>query len=635
MLEQKEVQYDQSVMNGTKGKITPNPGVRFKKVPIKFDVETLDSLLAYAYTENSAFLTRAALINLNSLIDMINMNKYKNNQQMKARIDYLKLLLEARLEVGLDNKKLMANYALDKCEYPELMREEILPEINKLKLNSRAIQYLNGFIADKLSYAFMFAYKDEMFRIYEDMESGNYQTMKELTMTFEALLTDLLYDIRNTKNISDETLFMDLSDGSFEQVVESAVKKLKDPSNKLITGSQALNILLNGGFEAGRSYLIFGLTGIGKSVVLLNILVWLKKYNKVKARKDPSKRPAILFITQENSVTETIERLFNMLITGDDIRDYTPSEVIRLLREKGELTLKTDTDVDILIRYYDDKSISTTDLYSVIDDIEDTGREVIALIHDYIERIRSSRNHTELRLELAEVANDYSVLAKRLNIPVIGAGQLNRKGSDAIDIAMEANKSDLVRMLGKGAVSESYGMLKNLDTVIFIHREMDEDGNEYYTFLDNKSRSKKRKKGGSEWSNYLAHPLDPENGIKLLDDLHLEKPLSKRSLREELSDTSVSKKNKSLREVQKFNPLNKKDEETETIEDEFNMLDFKFLEKDSLKARKIMKFKESDEGAIETQFNETLAKHTDSFYGRDDNGYIKLFFKEEFEKRIG
>jgi len=397
---------------GIIGKIKPNPGIRFDKIPLKFDIETIDLLLAYAYDDTNKSITRASLINLKSLIDMCNMNLYRNNQSLKVRIDFLKLLLDAKLENGLNNKKLLLNYAMDNCEYDELVREEIIPELNKLKLNSRAIQHLNEFIADRLIYGFMYSYRDEIFKIYENMESNNFKALKNLTKEFKDILNDLVYDIRNAENYKRENITFDLTSGNFENIIIQTVEKLLDPNNKLKTGSQAINHMLNGGFEASRSYLFYGITGVGKSILLLNICVWLIKFNKIKT-KDENKRATVLYITQENTISETIERLFNMLVTGDDIRSYTPSEIIHLLRTKGELILNSKDDIDFVIKYYDDKEISTMDLYSIIDDIEDSGREVIALIHDYIERIRSSRNHLELRLELAETANDYSVLAKR------------------------------------------------------------------------------------------------------------------------------------------------------------------------------------------------------------------------------
>ena len=624
---------DTAISRGTVGNVKPNTGIKYKKVPIKLDIETLDLLLAYAYDIDNAFITRSALNNLFTLISLCNMNMYKNNQSLRARIDLLSLLLEARLHMGFDNRKIMLNYALEKCENKNLIREEILPEFNKIKLNSRMTQYLNSYVVDRLIHGFVFSYKDEIFTIFEDLESHNYTTLRDITQRIKEVITNLLFDIRNAENFSEDTMTLDLSEGSFDSIVKQIVKKLKDPSNKLIAGIQALNIMLNGGFEQARSYLFFGMTGAGKSVLLLNLLIFLKKCNKIKT-KDPSKRPAVVYISQENTIAETVERIFNMEVSGTNIRNFTPSEVVKLLRTKGELTLNTEDDIDIIIKYYDDKEICTLDLYTIISDIEDTGREVIALLHDYIERIRSSKGHAELRFELAEIANDYSVLAKRLSIPVIGAGQFNRKAAESIESGADGNKYDIGRLLGKSFISEAFAILKNVDSATAINREMDAEGNEYMTFKDMKQRSSKGKK--HKFADYFAHPFDPENGIKLLQDIYLDESLSRTSLDEIREDNEiVSRRSPRKREVKELPVQKKRTQVTEEITGD-SAMDFKFLgdiinERKAIKEKLEKKTANIDEEAkLETIFR---TYNKDDKYVRNERGCIAITRNEDFFKK--
>jgi len=616
-----------SISMGTAGNIRPNTG-RYKKIPIKFDIETLDLLLAYAYDVDNQFITRSALNNLYNLISLCNMNLYKNNTALRTRIELLSYMLEARLHMGFDNKKILLNYALDNCENKNLIREEILPEFNKIKLNSRMTQYLNSYVADRLIYGFVFSYKDELFEIFEDLESHNYKTLRDINQRIKEIITNLLFDIRNAENYAQDISTLDLTEGNFENIVKQIVQKLRDPGNKLISGVQALNIMLNGGFERKRSYLFFGMTGVGKSVLLLNLLIFIKKCNRVKP-KDPSKRPAALYISQENTIEETVERIFNMEVTGDDIRNYTPSEVVKLLRTKGEMTLNSDDDIDIIIKYYDDKEISTLDLYSIVSDIEDTGREVIVVIHDYIERIRSSKGLQELRFELAEVANDYSVLAKRLEIPVIGAGQFNRKAADTIE-TNEGNKYDIGRLLGKAHISEAYAILKNVDSAIAINKEIDDKGYEYMTFKDMKQRSNKRKR--NKFADYFAHPIDPENGIKLIPDIYLDEPLSRVSLDELIEENDIISRRKPKKRQVKELPVQKeeKPQTTEIISGD-TIKDFKFLgeiinERKNIKDKIEKRLRNVDEEKLDD-----IMKSYGS-YVRNSNGFIVIKMNESFFK---
>jgi replicative DNA helicase len=620
-----------AVSMGTVGNVKPNVGLRYKKIPMKLDIETLDLLLAYAYDVDNQYITRSALNNLLTWVSLCNVNLYKNNQSLRSRVDLLALLLEARLHMGFDNRKIMMNYALDKCDNKNLIREEIIPEFNKIKLNTRMTQYLNSYVVDRLIHAFIFSYKDELFQVFEDLESHNYTTLRDITQKFKEIITNLLFDIRNAENFAEDTMTLDLSEGSFDSIVKQIVKKLKDPSNKLIAGIQALNIMLNGGFEQARSYLFFGMTGAGKSVLLINLMIFLKKCNRFKT-KDPSKRPAVLYISQENTVAETVERIFNMEVTGNNIRDYTPAEVVKLLRTKGELTLNTEDDIDIIIKYYDDKTISTIDIYSIISDIEDTGREVIALLHDYIERIKSSKNHAELRFELAEVANDYSVLAKRLSIPVIGAGQFNRKAADTIETGADGNKYDIGKLLGKSFISEAFAILKNIDSAIAINRETDDEGNDYMTFKDMKQRSSRGKK--HKFSDYFAHPFDPQNGIKLVQDIHEEEPVSRTSLDEVREGNEIVGRNKPKKREIKELPIQKKkfDQNNEVITND-QIKDFKFLG-DIINERKAIKEK-LDKRVEKVNEEEKLdaifrTYNSDDKYVRNERGLISVTINTEF-----
>ena len=105
-----------------------------------------------------------------------------------------------------------------------------------------------------------------------------------------------------------------------------------------------------------------GLPGGWKSGMLLKVIRDTKLYNTDIQVKKPGKRPCALLITMENEVIETVERLFNMTMDGN-IRNYTPKQVIKMLRETKEFTVGIDNGIDVVIRYYPNRSINTEDLY--------------------------------------------------------------------------------------------------------------------------------------------------------------------------------------------------------------------------------------------------------------------------------
>ena len=107
----------------------------------------------------------------------------------------------------------------------------------------------------------------------------------------------------------------------------------------------------------------------------------------------------------ENDIDETVERIFNMSGNADDIRNYTPKQVIKYLRKDGQLALTADNDIDIIMKYYPNRSIDTNDLYTIIKDLDDSGSEVIVLILDYLKRIRPSEKAASEKEELKNITN--------------------------------------------------------------------------------------------------------------------------------------------------------------------------------------------------------------------------------------
>jgi len=109
-----------------------------------------------------------------------------------------------------------------------------------------------------------------------------------------------------------------------------------------------------------------------------------------------------------------------MSTSPNDITEYSPQDAIKLMRERGGLTLKDETDIDIVMQYYGNFEISTSDVYSIIEDLEDQNREVVCFVLDYIKRIRPAQRAMDERSQLANVSNELKDLRhSRLTVQVI------------------------------------------------------------------------------------------------------------------------------------------------------------------------------------------------------------------------
>jgi hypothetical protein len=311
-------------------------------------------------------------------------------------------------------------------------------------------------------------------------KAQTFDSKSDIVKEFEECVIEAQNEFRRSRNESHTESTFSLTSEDFKDSVTDAYNQLANPRRKLRTGMQGMNELLGGGFESGRVYVYFGLPGEGKSTTLLNLMYQLKKYNKDYKPKDPTKIPTIVLLTMENTIVESIERLFGLSCVGSgDITDYSLDEVMNKLRNEGELRLDSSDPINILIKYIPTNSVDTSYLYTICDDLEDRGMEVMAMFQDYIGRIRSTQYLSDSRLEYGAVTDEFKVFAEFKDIPVITASQLNRDASRHIDEGRKKNKADLVRFIGRSNISESMLVLNNIDAGFVIAPEVTENNERY------------------------------------------------------------------------------------------------------------------------------------------------------------
>lgn len=528
-------------------KTTNKPDIDIdKKIPLKFDITMMNMIIGYLF-KRSVQINRKSLTNMKHLFDVIDETVYENNEQMEQRFNFIIKALEAKVDKGFENDDAIINYCRSDVFNKE--NDDIIQNIPKYtRINFEEIKYINKAIEDRLQYYYLYFYKDKIYETVERLDSGEYTSFSEINSELLNVCTSVINKVRKTKSV-DNTDTFSLGDDNFENNVIDIVTQLKNPSRILRTGIQKLNQILAPGFMSGRLYIFMGLPGGFKSGILLKTMRDIRKYNKEIQVKKPGKRPCVLMVTMENSVSETVERLFNMTTTGEDIRNFTPKQVLKMLKDSGEFTLTDSNDIDIIIKYHANRTISTDDLYTIIDDLCDDGKEVMALILDYIKRIRPAERAKDEKEELKNITNELKTLALDLDIPVITAHQLNRAGASTIDAAMQSNKEDLARFLGRSNVGSAWEIIENSDFVCIINVERKRETGQYYLTF---KRVKIRYKDLSDLS-YFNHPFESNNRMQLIDDIELPQSLSEDSLTSDFDGVDLmnkkGKRNATEREV--------------------------------------------------------------------------------------
>lgn len=444
-----------------------------KQLDMNLDVRTLDIMCKSLVTDNQA-IRRGQLVNLRNLIYLIKPENYVNDPEKSKRISFIKKGIEARLVCNLTDPYMIITHI-----YGGIMDSDIVDLDQFAGLSSAEIQWMNNMVSESLKFCHVYSNVDNLLDICSRIKSSDYGSKADIVAEFEQAVNDIQNDFRRSKNENQTDVMFSLRDGYFEDIMYDTYNTLSSPRRKLVTGMQGMNELLGGGFENGRCYVYFGLPGEGKSSIILNMIYQIKKHNRDYKTKDPTKRPCIVLLTMENTVTESVERLFGMATGEHSMTTYSPENAIKMLREEGELYLNDNSPIDIIIKFKPSNSVDTSYLYTLTEDLEDQGLEVIAMFQDYIGRIRSTERLQDTRLEYGTIVDEFKTYAEIKDVPVITVAQLNRDASKHIDEGRKTSKSDLVRLIGRSNISESMLILNNIDAGFLIAPETTSTGERY------------------------------------------------------------------------------------------------------------------------------------------------------------
>lgn len=496
-----------------------------KRADINLDLMSLNILCAYVLSENRN-IRRGHLVNLRNLISILNMDLYKNNSEKMSRIEFILKGLDARLEKSLTKSDMILKHING-----GIIDNSIIDLNSFSSISNAELAWVSNMVTESLNYAFVYQDIDILLDACTQFKAAGYGNKGDAIRNLQNVIAHFNTQFRRNKVENLTEARFNLADGEFQDSIRDIHQQLTSPCSKLICGMQGLNEMTGGGFQSGRFYMLFGLPGEGKSTTLLNLLFQIKKYNKNFKPKDPTKIPTIVLLTMENTVKETVERLFNIAGCKDRMTDYSADQVIDMLKTEGELYITDDNPMNVIIKYVPDRSVDTSYLYTLCEDLEDEGYEVVCLIQDYIKRIRSVESDSDVRLELGRVSNEMKTFAEIRDIPVISASQLNRDATKHIDEGRKRNKAELVTLLGRSNIGESMLMLENIDCGILIAPEYDRNGNKYLGL----QRIKIRYFAPGRDSIYQPYT---DNAIKLIEDEYNATPLFKETMLDDFTNSA-------------------------------------------------------------------------------------------------
>ena len=497
-------------------------------VMISFDIGMLDALIKYSRCEHVSQSNKTLLLKLLKHLDF---SQYEYSPDILDRLKLLKVTCTAMCEESIRDESVLRAYIAEHLEDSEEIMKQVSFELNLL--TDTECKRLTTAINERLQYIYIYEEKDYLVNAFNDMSRVGFTSYHDTVNSLKERMANLVVKLNNVSAPDQLIRSFSFSDESYFELLSSIVHRAKKPSTVLMTGIRQLNAILSPGFQSGRLYTILGGTGRFKSGTLWNITDQIRLFNPHIKPYENGKRKTILFITMENTIYETIIRLFDMYNpTGKDIKDMEPEEVAEILRTEGHFMFNSEHGIDIEMRYYSDLEIATSHIYTLIQELSDNGKQVIAVVLDYILKINSAKEHYgDERLRLSFAGRELKALAQYFDIPVITAMQINREGNGILDAAMQENKEDVGRFIGTSFVGTCWDLIQESDWVCFINLEMQRSTGKWFLSF---KRLKIRGKKDPLASDYFNHPFVNNNGIRLEPDVNKPEPLSVVSLASDL-----------------------------------------------------------------------------------------------------
>lgn len=355
--------------------------------------------------------------------------------------------------------------------------EEILSTVEMLNKKPTVttlaeVQRLCKVLSDYVKYASILKLKDSWIHTLDMIEDDDETNIPKVVESLYHMSNDIV-NAYNSAAFHQITSSFDTSNPEQMRNVLAEAKDARSADKTIITGIRGLNNLLSPGYLSGCVYIYAALPGCYKSGILLQSHVDTCKYNEHLKHTTNGKTPISMYISMENTMAQTIRRLWSLLFPTADLSMFSVDEAMEMIN--NELTQKGFRSV---ILYYGYREKSTADLYEIIRGFNDDKHVVVALYLDYIKRIRSARTDAAVmsseKSELHAIMNELKTIASQFDIPIVSGHQLNRAAAQSVDEVVKAGGfGRTADALGRSNVGTAWEIVEVADWLALMNIEND------------------------------------------------------------------------------------------------------------------------------------------------------------------
>lgn len=391
------------------------------------------------------------------------------------------------IERNISSMNLMIDIMKNEGEDQEIIDTVKLLSEKPTITTDAEITSLCTILSDYLKFANIIKAKNSFIKSL-DFEEDNYSNIKETCDNVYKLANSIVnaYNVANVTSVQHQ---FDSDDKESMKNVIAMAKDARDPNKILLTSIKGLNTILSPGYVGGSVYVFSACPGNYKSGILLQSHVDACRVNKHIVRAIAPKKPISMYISMENSMSQTIRRLWSILFPNADMSMYTVDEIADMINSELE-----SGGFRSVILYYGYREKSTADIANIIRSYNNENNEVVALFFDYIKRVRPARTDAAAtsseKAELNAIMNEFKLMAINFNIPIITAHQQNRQTEAALEAIRQSggyNKTD--QGLQRSGIGSAYEVVEVADWIGILNIEHHPD-NKYLVIKSVKQREK-------------------------------------------------------------------------------------------------------------------------------------------------
>lgn len=419
--------------------------------------------------------------------------------------------------------------------YTETLNNVIIPlltDVKNKKFDYDA-KFINEEIHTYLQFGKIMSHRDDFITVSNNISTSSGQELRDELYKFQTMLNQFAEFYREIDIENLQNTVIHSSENNFFTDLKESYTNSKSPTYVLKTGLQLFNKCLSerGGLVPGY-YLFYANINSFKSGLLEHFVKWIYVYNSDtfrRIKKKTGKKPLLLYGSFENSKQDDYER-FTKIYTNNDLQSFNTFNDVQnawesSIEELSGISFQELNDLIDIAYYYPVNQVRVSDLRKLITQLEEQNYKVIAVVLDYLEKIKPEIEDSKLdsKYMLGGISENLHELQKQLECPLITAHQINREGARALYDNKDSGKMNAMTALNSTYIGKDWDIDKPSSFSGFIDIEKDPNSDaKYLTFKKGKQRGKRT--SIETW----VHEL--KDGLILEDDIKLAKPTSKLAL---------------------------------------------------------------------------------------------------------